>query len=249
MKESTLLNYVEIPKDYRGFIEFIEKNSSLILSDPKLMTRILEELNKRLNDAQYPCELQQDSSMMLATIRFYQEALLKEYNNDITLNRLVDLANSGSLDDYYEIAKTNFLKARFVDKLDFGINRKETVQRIKKKYEVCNESIKMPKILENIEEECFESQAIKNIKTQVENNGKIEYLEMVLDLNSYSQTIYNVFNLALAIRNKAVSLIEEDKKIYVINYVESKEPIEHNIIELTYEKYLKTVETFKNRNI
>lgn len=243
-----MLKYLAIPEDYMDFIEYIEKHSDLILSDKELMPRILDELNKRLEDAKNGCDLHQDSRMMLATIRFYQDSFSKEYNHNLSIQKMIKLANDDLLNNYYELCKEHFMRAKFLDTLNFNYQVKETTQRVanrKRRENILEDAalIKTPRVLLDVEEKCQESEAIVNIKKYIEERGKIEYFELILDRKSYSQTIYNVFNLSLALRNKAVSLVEEDGKIQVTYFNESKEEIEYNVVEITYEMYKKLCET------
>lgn len=245
MKKRPLLAHIEIPTDYADFVDFINRNSNLIRSDTEHMSRILEELNTRLNNAENPSDLHHDSSMMLATIRFHQEIFFKEYQHNLGIEKLVDLTNNGAFDKFFEISKTMFMKAKFVDQLDLSYLPKDPLQRTTRKcYDRCTDPANVPETLTSIEGESGQSQSIVNIKDLIKKHGQVDYFKLILDKESYSKTIYNAFNLALAIRMKAVSLVTVDDVVYVAQYTQKSSEVDHSVLEITPNGYKNLISKF-----
>ncbi|ELQ76247.1 hypothetical protein THOM_0757 [Trachipleistophora hominis] len=74
---------------------------------------------------------------------------------------------------------------------------------------------------------------------------KIEYYRLVVDPNSFTKTIENIFYLSFAIKLKKVKFCPEDGKILVMKDVGDKEPnerhINHFISSIDYVEYKRII--------
>lgn len=234
-----------IPEDYSGLIEFINEHKEEIISNPTLYYKVLTSLDRLLNDAHNLSELHRDTSIILEAIKIQQDALLKEYKNGLTIEKIVQMANDDYLDEFFSRALNNCLRAKFVDHLGLAYQSKPQRQKIERtRYEEKTGVTSVPEELKEIEEESHTSKAIRNIKKIVEEKRIIEYFSLIIDPKSYSRTITNAFNLSLAIRMKAVSFSLNGNVLNVIPFTSENGSNEHSVLELTPRQYKNIIERF-----
>jgi Nse4 C-terminal len=248
MSKKNSLEQFKIPNNYGELCEHICENEKKIIENPEYFKQILKSLNSLLTDANTMSDLHRDTSIILQAIKIQQDALLKEYKNDLTHSKILSMANDGHLEDFYRTVARKRTTLSFVDHLDLEYNTRVAKPRGPRlKYDTTNGETSVPEKLEDPNENENESvKAIQKIKSVVEETGKIEYFDLIMDIDSYSKTILNAFNLALAIRSKAVSFIFNNQHLYVVPYSLGTDEGKHSVFNLTPLEYKNILE---KRNI
>lgn len=223
-----------IPKDYNKLCVFIAENKNRILSDWGLVARILDALDHLLTCAENLSDLHRDTSIILETIKLQQDALLREYQNGLSIEQLVEQANSGALDGFFETVKSRSLAVRFVDQLSFSFKpRGQRERSTRTVYDLCASPANVPEGTSGGDGPDEQAVLVQRIRDAVMKHGRVEYFYLVINPHSYSRTVHNAFNLALAIRMKAVSLILDEGRVYATQYTSGSAGVGHSALHLT----------------
>ena len=236
---------VKVPNHYSGLIEFINDNKQDVINTPSLYLKVLKAMDSLLIEAKNMSDLHRDTSIILDAIKMQQDALIKEYKNDLSPTKLIQMANDDELEFFYIDVIASCSRVKFIDFLDFNYNVRPQRQKIvRKKYENSKEVAITPGKLKEIEEESASTRAINKIKKVVEERSEIEYFKLITDPNSYSRTITNAFNLALAIRMKAVSFCMQNDVLKIVPYSQRDGSNDHSVLELTPAQHKNIVKKF-----
>ncbi|KAI5153999.1 hypothetical protein ENBRE01_3286 [Enteropsectra breve] len=226
---------LDVPKSYRELKIFIEKNKATLFTDKILSAKVFKVLNELLESTNAMSDLYQDVVILNETVKLLESAFLREYENRMSIERILELADAGDLDRYFLEYKRSSYSAVFMDRLNLDFaERAAHPQRERKSYKMNDGPVAVPDLLNEADEK-KQGKYIEGIKRAVENKGRIEYFTLILNPKSFSKSVFNAFNLALSLRNKAVSLEEKDSIIYVVPYrePEEKETPSHGVLSLT----------------
>ncbi len=109
--------------------------------------------------------------------------------------------------------------------------------RPRKGYDKGNDEVQTPDQIDEIDETDKNTQVLHEIKTKILKNGNIEFFRLVVDPESYSKTVINAFNLALAMRMKLVSSKMDGDLLNITLYDSSNSELDHSVLEITFEQY------------
>lgn len=252
MSDSTYAESLEIPDDYAEIYDFACQNRIKLGSDWNLLFEVIRKINKLLNDTKNPFELHKNTRIMLESIKIMHDNLLKEFRKEINFEKMLFMAENEELDDFFTIVKANSQSISFIDHLVFETNQNSKKPRAARATDLENstEQIK-PEILDHNVENKDSNASVYELHDKVTAMGRIEYFRLVVDLESYSKTIINAFNLALALRQNLVSIKMIDSILYIIPYVSEQSELCHSALEITpfqYELLKEVVEKENNRN-
>ncbi|KAI5169773.1 hypothetical protein PAEPH01_0988 [Pancytospora epiphaga] len=232
---------MSLPEDHNSLCRFIADNKEKILKDWRLVVKILGTLDRLLINAENMSDLQRDTSIILETIKLQQDALLREYRDNLSIEQLAVHSNQGVLDEFFEMVKLKSLAVKFTDQVSLSFTPKVKEPRgcyTKTVYDVCNGPARTPEGAEGVSEVNEQAILVKRIKDVVFQHGRVEYFHLIINPDSYSKTVYNAFNLALAVRMKALSLVFEDGQVYVAQYTPGCTDIGHSALHLTNEQVI-----------
>ncbi|KAM0680007.1 hypothetical protein GINT2_001693 [Glugoides intestinalis] len=231
---------VVVPSSHFEICEFISENKQLIFEDWSLLDKILRRLDELLETAVNMSDLHKDTHIVLETIKMQQEMLLKEIRNEMTLSKLLQMSESEILFQFFKNSKLSSQSITFVNSLDLNYNSKERPPKKQKmNYEEKKGTLISPGLLDNNIADLDENPSLHGIKDKVLTNKKIEFFDLILDYESYSKTVLNAFNLALAIRMKHVSLQNIDNVLFVTSYDNDGQEMNHSVLEITPAQYEK----------
>lgn len=228
---------VTIPTTYNGILEFINENRALIAKDFKLILRIFNILDSLLKHANNMSDLHKDTKIVLETIKLQLDSFLKEFKNEISLSKMLAMAETDELDDFFTFIKSRSLSITFADRLDFNYTVKESVEKIRTVYDKQFGKIEIPEALEGVDNNVEATHAIQNIKNRVISERQVEYFDLIFDSESFSKTVRNAFSLALALRMKQVSLVMKDSILVAVPYEFSEMENNHSVFEMTPIQY------------
>jgi len=232
------LSNAGIPSTYSEIYDFICQNRARIASDWNLLFGILKELDILLDSTRNLSELHKDTRIVLETIKIMQDTLLKEFRNGLTFEKILFMAEHDALDSFFEAAKASSQAISFLDHLAFEARPK--VQRTMKEkayFSVASGNQVMPDILDESIENKDTNLAIYELQQKVVSSGKIEFFHLICDQSSYSKTVVNAFNLALALRQKLVSLKMINCALYAVPYEQGFSELNHSVFEITPAQY------------
>lgn len=229
-----------IPSTHFEIFEFINENKQCILEDWTILFEILKKLDELLKSTSCMSDLRKDTSIILKTIKLQQDVLLKEIRNELTLKRLVQMTESEFLEDFFISVKANSQAMVFIDRLVFDYTiQPSTARKERTMYSQAKSSALIPETLDQVSDATETNTALQAIKNKVLKKEKIEFFNLIIDQNSYSKTVINAFNLALALRMKLVSLKMESGVLVATSYDSAKQELDHSILEITPAQYEK----------
>lgn len=229
---------IQIPQTYNEIYSFICENKYKISNDWSLLFEILKVLDKLLNEISYMSELHKDTKIIVESMRIQQDILIKEFRSSITFDKLLFMAENDALDRFFSIVKASSQSIQFLDGLNFNVKSKDPLTKKEKANYDAPKSVQiLPEKYIEVSEENNTNTSIQKISSKIESLGKIEYFTLICDPNSYSKTVLNGFNLALALRQKMVSMKMLEDTLYVVPYDDEITGVDHSVLELTMSQY------------
>lgn len=233
-----------IPDDYKKISLWLQENRQKIIQNPQIIIKIFEKLNTLLEQNENIISLRRDITLLLETIKIEYDALLKEYNKTLTCDKIIQIINDGTCDEFFKYCLINEKTFTFVEFLNIGYKDKEKKQKLQnKEIEITEKIINKVKPIDNDNNHFNDTTVfeLNKIKTIVNQYVYISYYEIILDPHSFSKTIFNAFNISLAIKLKYIKLFKDKEIIFITNFNNNKictnNTYEHGILEMTYEKY------------
>lgn len=241
---------IEIPKTHSELLEFIGEHREQICSDWKLLFGIIKALDELLQITEHMCDLHKDTTIILEAVKMQQRALLKEFRSELTFEKALVLIENDSLDGFFEDVKASSQCMDFVDHLNFDYMAHKKPLRERIQYDKTSETMFVPGTLEHIDEAEETNITLQSIKDQVLFTGKIEYFRLICDEESFSKTVFNAFNVALALRMKLISLRNINSVLYVVPYEAGGQVLGHSVLEITpeYHKRIRELLTSNNKS-
>lgn len=228
-----------IPIDYVELIQYIDNNRQRIIEDWSLLIEVLRKLEDLLRHVTSMADLHKDAAIMLHVIRMEQDKLLKDIRNELTLERVIQISETELMEGFFTYVKGNTQAIEFVDSLVLNYEVEEQPQR-KDDFIAAVESVDSEQTIEDTteDENLHEiGDILKAIRDMTIQYKRIEFFRLIMDRTSYSKTLINAFNLALALRRKVVSLDLKDGTVFVTPYDSSNQQDGHSVFEITQEQY------------
>lgn len=223
-----------VPSTYFEIFEFINENKQEIIQNWSLLLEIITKLDDMLKSTLTMCDLHKDTRIILETIKLQYDTLTKEIRNELTLERLVQISETEILENFFSIVKNESQNAKFLDRLTFNTAiRTSRSASARRRYDNAQGNTSVPETTNNSNEFEETNSTLQNIKNAVIKRNKIEFFEIVFDPESYSKTVLNAFNLALAFRMKMISLVMENGVLFAIEYDSSNQELDHSVLEIT----------------
>lgn len=242
-------NFDDIPKSYNGLFEYINDHKQEIIKDWSLLTEILNILDDLLKEATNMSDLHKDTKIILETIKLQKDTLIKEVRNEVTFSKVIDMVNEDLLDDFFTRVKMNSQQMSFVDSLDFNFSRSiKNEKRSKRTFDKASGAASEPEKLLMAETTSELNSEIQKIREIVEKKGQVEFYNLIFDPYSFSKTVYNAFNLALALRTQVVSLKSNNNVLFAVPYENYCSQLDHSVFEITMEEYEKMKGKFRKRD-
>lgn len=243
------LSNADIPNTYSEIYDFICQNRARIVSDWNLLFGILKELDILLDSTRNLSELHKDTRIILETIKIMQDTLLKEFRNGLTFEKVLFMAEHDALDSFFEVAKASSQAISFLDHLAFEVKPKvHRSLKEKASFSVASGKQVVPDILDESIENKDSNLAIYELQEKVTFSGKIEFFHLICDRKSYSKTVANAFNLALALRQKLISLKMTNCTLYAVPYEPGFSELNHSVFEITPAQYRLFIHRLEKEN-
>ncbi|OQS54481.1 hypothetical protein EHP00_1054 [Ecytonucleospora hepatopenaei] len=244
-KDLEIKEFIEnIPFDYSKISMWLSENKKLFINKPRLFSAVLSRLDQMLKNSQTIFDLKKDMGVLIQTIQLEKEALLKEFNSNFTEEKFIEFINEGKAEDFFILCHKNEKTCFFTDVLyiDFEI---KTNQKTIRKTEINTKKQKTADTqIISKEDNSETNKAIEDLKKYIEKNNFITFEEYILDRKSFSKTIFNTFNVSVALKMKYVSIKKENNILYLTKYKEDdKKGNVHGVFSITKNKWLEMCKT------
>lgn len=233
-----------MPEDYTEISLWLKENKKFFINQPLILTDVLRKLNEMLQKAETISDLKKDMNILVETIQIEKDALLKEFNANFTVEKFIEFINDDKSNDFFVHCRQNEKSYAFVDILNLDVESREKNKQRTVRETVLKEqesAIKYEKYEGNTET----NEEIENLKKLVKKKGVVKFEQYVCDKESFSKTIFNVFNVSLAIKMKYVGLKKENREYLLVKPNESvKEGNKnvHGIFEITKKKWREMID-------
>lgn len=238
MEQSEDHDEVEINKEYANIIIKLQDKKEGLAKDLDDTLNLLRKKSDLLfPQIRKPSTLRLDArylneSTYLSNINFKKSIENTESNYEAFNELLV----TDNLENYLDMAKKNFYGVNFYSTLalETPIVRNQTRQN--KIDKVDTEPDEPKKIHENKEID-INIEIPNKIKQILKEHGEVEYYRLVINIDSFTKTIENIFYLAFAIKQKMCSLELKDNMLVVVNEYKENVANNHIVIELKISEY------------
>lgn len=233
-----------VPSTYFEIFEFINENRHDIVQNWSLLIEIITKLDTLLKNTLTMCDLHKDTKIILEAIKLQYDTLVKEIRNELSLEKLVQISESEILNNFFTIVKNESQNIKFLDKLTFNtVTKHQKSFSSRKVYDNAQGKTSVPEITKNSNQFEETNTTLQNIKNAVVARGKIEFFEIIFDPNSYSKTVLNAFNMALAFRMKMISFVADGGTLFATEYDSSNLELDHSVLEITPVQFRKLKES------
>lgn len=246
---------MNIEDEYLEIIQRIKKEKQNLEDGDELLLILQKRANELFKEIRNTNELKLDAKFKKESHKIIFNKFKKKQNEEkLTSNSFLKLINKIEDDLFFKIVYSSYdkslnLKIPKIFKEPF-INKK----RIKSKNEKIKEEYISP-IIQSIPkyEEDIIDLMIKKIINIVKKEKKIEFFKLILNPNSFSKTIENIFYLSFANKTGEVKIYEENSIIFVkietnISNLKIKDEYQHFIFNIQYYEYEKLISILNIKN-
>ncbi|KAM0687749.1 Non-structural maintenance of chromosomes element 4 A [Conglomerata obtusa] len=226
----------ELTQQYIALLSAIRSKNTPLKS--LNIENLLQESNNLLDQIKKPSTLKLDALVINQTTKLTSSNFSKRISNSsLTIPVFIEMLKNNDYRFFEECERTYTNGIEFSKKINLRYEERRTLSRSLNRSVVDTEAEEPNGLMEREEKACL----TEKIGYIVAKYKRIEYFLLVIDPNSYSKTIENIFYCAFAVRRGIVNLICEDEKLYVCSGSGNGEEAEHLIIEITYKEYLQII--------
>ncbi|KAF7684540.1 Interacting inhibitor of differentiation [Astathelohania contejeani] len=245
MKDSVYQEYLNLIHELKEKREEMVENKNNIFDD--LIQRSTELLEK----VKTTSELKLDARFSTVSTKISNESMEKVFRESlVTSNDYLEIVQNHFQNGdirfnlFLKKAAEAFYGIEFVDLFNISDNGEEKDRVKRKKIGIGFEELEVPKVLTEGDLEDNSSIIVNNIRDIVYKFGSLEYYRLVIDPNSFSRTIENIFYLAFAIRNDIVFFEVKNNILYVSKdkRIEPDGQDSHFILNIEHEDYKKIIQ-------
>ncbi|TBU09902.1 hypothetical protein CWI39_0020p0020 [Hamiltosporidium magnivora] len=256
---SEQIAYDDIQEKYCDILfEMTTKKDEIIENEYKNLDSFLEKSEKLFKRVKMPQEMKLDARVMNVSTKISSATLEKDYrSNNITTSGFIKLYSEHLESENNEFL--NFLKKTHKNYLgitfyNYPVLSSETAQnklRTRATQNYFDNSVPLkPAISTLVDEDEGTLRYIKNVKQILKKHKKISFFELIIDPNSFSKTVENIFYMSFAIKLGAVGLKNYKNDLYIESEIStSLNSLDHFIFDISYDEYLKIVENMKDKSM
>lgn len=201
---------------------------------------IIAQTENLLKSVKNPTTLKLDARVFSEAVNASSDILEKSLRNfKLDTEAFLNLDHD-TIERYFIRAKTFYYGIKFHKfiSLEERVKPSITIRKAQSRSVKEEEEEKIDEPRGKPEREESNMQIAETIRNLVSQRHKIEYFRLVIDIESYSKTVENMFYLAFAVRMKMVNIKVISDVIYVVERNNSDEGEDsHMIVELDYDEY------------
>ncbi|AFN83595.1 hypothetical protein EROM_081790 [Encephalitozoon romaleae SJ-2008] len=233
-----------------GYLDLLQKMRCLkedLFEDKCRLEELINTSNKLFKKIKTSSELKLDAKMTALSTKIACKRMEKDIElDDITSSTFVELFRKNLLNDFYRYAMRCNAGIRFLGCFSLG-NHPEASNRKKLPVQRSKQHLpetRIPALITREKASTEEFDILMHIKEVVLERGRVEYFRLVINPQSFSKTIENIFYLSLSLRSGLIYIEWDDDEILYVTSKNSgrKGDLGHLAIEMTYDEYLAIVE-------
>lgn len=229
---------MSIHSEYIEILQKIKKNKEVLDENTSELSHIVEASNSLLSNIDNASDLKLDAKIS----SIYSEVYLKLFHKNIngraiSTEWIVNFFNSNQSSPFFNQVLSSSRRLRFVKFIDFNlmvVKKERKCERLKLEIK----EVQTPEENNHVPDNEI-SEFLVDLSRKLKTVGSLPYYKTVIDGDSFTKTIENVFNLSIAIRSKNVMLIAKDDIVYITEYRDTGTVYnEHVIEEIDYDRFL-----------
>lgn len=245
--QSLKIKYLDLLKKMRS------NKENLTQKDSEEMDNLIKNTESLFLQIRKPWDLKLDArisneSAKISSVSFERHCMSDKMTTEKFIELVLKHQKSSVclIEDYMQFAKSRFVGVEFVHQLCLKPAVKETHQRQKSIARVDDTSADFPLRIFSAEDDDGTLTLVKKIKKVVYEMREVDYYHLVIDPDSYSRTVENIFYLAFAIKVGLVHFASRDSRFLVCAEQEiTCEGQNHLIVSIEYGEYCMLVEKLK----
>lgn len=232
----------KVQEGYLDLLQEIRDSREEILEDKQKLEDLIDASNKLFKRIKTSSELKLDARINAISTRMSCSRMEKDIESDaFTSMRLVELIENDMLDDFYRYAMSCNREMRFLDHISFSQKENRSEQRAAtQRAKLVPADAETPSSNAKADDPDDGARILLQMKDVLVE--RMEYFSFVVDPESFSRTVENVFYLSLAVRSGALSLLCDGNVLYVTPDRQSGGNSEHFSLELSYDEYVEIVQ-------
>lgn len=232
---------------YLDLLEEIRMSKEEILGDKDRLSELVDVSNMLFKRIKTPWELKLDAKVTAISTDLVCSRMEKDFDvGPMTSERLVELAREGMLEEFYRYGMGCSLRMmRFAHCIGF-LHPEEKRQRTRgPRSRLVVSKTETPRPA-TVRSDTSDAEDVPRMETG--GCRRTEYFDSVIDAESFSRTVENIFQLSLGIRCGTMSL-EYDQDVLYVSPGGScmQEGVGHLCLEITYDEYMRIVDVVKSR--
>lgn len=230
-----------ITKQYLDLLSKI-KDTHISTAENTQLDYIIVQAEELFQSIEKPSTLKLDARLFSEAVSMSSDRLEKSMRNFVLTTDAFLSMSKESFAKYFKRATTFHYGIKFAELITMGwVEKPRNVAE--RAAQSSNSEMKQPgDKVEKEESNMIIAEKIRDLVKQKER----EYFRLVIDVDSYSKTVENMFYLAFAVRMKMVNLKMNNNKFTVVKWENGEEKEDsHMIVELDYEEYINLIKTLK----
>ncbi|ADM12109.2 uncharacterized protein Eint_081770 [Encephalitozoon intestinalis ATCC 50506] len=234
-----------VRNDYLDLLQKIRLQREDLLEDKSRLEELINTSNMLFRKIKTSSELKLDAKMNALWTKLAWTRMEKDIDlEDITSSTFVELFRKSLLDDFYRYAMKCNAGMKFLNCFSLVFSeeapsrKRSQVQRSRQHLPAAE----IPVLITREKDSTEESGILMQIRRLVSERDRIEYFRLVINPESFSKTIENIFYLSLSLRSGFVSMEYDDGILYAISKTSEEGEIGHLAVEMTYDEYLEIIE-------
>lgn len=246
------LDTTKEPQDeYLNLLDEVRVSKEEILDDKKKLNELIETSNELFKRIKTSSELKLDAKFNAMTLKLAHLRMDRDFNvNSLTLKKFLKIINDDNINEFVSYGIKCSQGISFSDNLVLKCKKEDRPirsQQVRNRLIISKTEI--PKSLSVNEEINTQNKIAENLEDILKNNERYEYTKLVIDCESFTKTIENMFYLSAAVRNRMCSITKIDGILYIIPFNEITENEKgHGAIDMSYDKYISILEKMKTNN-
>lgn len=232
-----------------GYLDLLQKMRCLkedLLEDKCRLEELVSTSNSLFKKIKTSSELKLDAKMTALSTKMACTRMEKDIElDDVTSSIFVELFRKNLLNDFYRYAMGCNAGIEFLGCFSLG-NHSEASNKKKLPVQRSKQHLpetRIPALITREKVSTEEFDILMHIKELVSERGRVEYFRLVINPQSFSKTIENIFYLSLSLRSGLISIEWDDETLYITSKSsEGKGDLGHLAVEMTYDEYLTIIE-------
>ncbi|KAF9764265.1 hypothetical protein NGRA_0701 [Nosema granulosis] len=230
---------MSIHSEYMEILKKIKTNKEILDENTSELFNIVEASNTLLSNIENTSDLKLDAKISSIYSEVYLKLFQKNINGKaITMESIISFLNSKKSDEFLHKLQSTSKSLQFVNFIDFNYTLVKKQRKASQRIEINIKDAETPEETNTVPD-LEKSKFLVDLSKKLQQVSFLPYYKTVLDGDSFSNTIENVFNLSIAIRSKDVMLVVKEDNVFITAFKDTGTTYNEHIIEdLDYKRFL-----------